>query len=173
MDCRIISANMGIVCHYYTVGMKHNSLGWTKLLSGLVPLVHGHCFGFHNSWTWRTYRHVLSSRLLLWTATIGCILWLWLLSDKSDRRQLENLLSWRESRFWQDIFHGLCPKCWSHYRLSRITLLHEANIEICKQFTSFLQFVKYTVSHLRQIHFGLFMQLMVYICKERKSQKIG
>ena len=53
-----------------------------------------------------------------------------------------------EVQFWHDLFHGLSHKCSKRFKYSRLRSLDVVNSEICEQFNSFLQCIKFTATHL-------------------------
>ena len=45
------------------------------------------------------------------------------------------------------------------------------NSEICEQFNSYLQCIKYTATHLTQSHFMLFTQFFIYLWNTEKTDR--
>ena len=72
-------------------------------------------------------------------------------------------------RFWHDLFHALNHICGINFRSTRVLGLDGANSEICEQFNSYLQCVKYTGSHLGQTNFMLFCQFFIYQWNKDKT----
>ena len=77
----------------------------------------------------------------------------------------------KETRFYHDIFHSFTHKCPVSFRSSRIRDLESVDSEICEQFNSFLQNIKYTCSHFTQSHYCFFLQLMIHFWN-KKTQTI-
>ena len=65
--------------------------------------------------------------------------------------------------FWHDLFHGFTHNCGECYKSTSVCGLTGINGEICEQFNSYLQSIKYTTTHLSQSHFMFFTQFL-YIC---------
>ena len=77
----------------------------------------------------------------------------------------------KETRFWHDIFHSFPHKCGNNFRSARILNLEGVNTEICEQWNSFLQCIKYTSSHLSQSHMMFFLQFMIYQFNSLKTKR--
>lgn len=77
----------------------------------------------------------------------------------------------KKTRFWHDIFHGITHVCGDCHKSTRITGMEAVNSEICEQFNSYLQCVKYTGSHLTQNHFMLLTQFFIYLYNNDKTEK--
>ena len=75
------------------------------------------------------------------------------------------------TRFWHDLFHGISHKCGSCFKSSRVCGMLGINSEICEQFNSYLQCVKFTGSHLSQSHFMFFVQFFIYLWNKEKTAK--
>ena len=75
----------------------------------------------------------------------------------------------RSVRFWHDLFHAINHICGINFRSTRVVGLDGANSEICEQFNSYLQCVKYTGSHLGQSNFMLFVQFFIYLWNKEKT----
>lgn len=78
---------------------------------------------------------------------------------------------WRCVRIWHDLFHGVTHKCHPLFISTRILGLLGTNTSICEQFNSYLQAVKYTGSHLSQLHFVLLIQFMIVQWNRAKTEK--
>jgi hypothetical protein len=74
-------------------------------------------------------------------------------------------------RFWHDVFHSVGHKCGCLFKSRRVTGLAGVNTEICEQFNSYLQCIKYTGSHLSQTHMMLFTQFMVHLFNQHKTER--
>ncbi len=75
----------------------------------------------------------------------------------------------RCTRFWHDLFHGVTHICGDCFKSDRIHGLKSPNTEICEQFNSYLQCMKFTGSHMSQEHFMLFAQFMIYRWNKDKT----
>ena len=74
------------------------------------------------------------------------------------------------TRFWHDLFHGTTHLCGDNFKSGRVKGLDGLNTEICEQTNSYLQCLKYTASHLSQVHFVLFMQFFLYLWNDEKTK---
>ncbi len=72
-------------------------------------------------------------------------------------------------RFWHDLFHSILHKCGFCFKSSRVCGMEGLNTEICEQFNSYLQCIKYTGSHLRQNLFVLMVQFFLYLYNKDKT----
>ena len=77
----------------------------------------------------------------------------------------------RCTRFWHDLFHGVTHKCGKCFKSTRVTGMSGVNSEICEQFNSYLQCIKYTATHLTQSHFMLFTQFFIYLWNTEKTDR--
>ena len=77
----------------------------------------------------------------------------------------------KNTRFWHDVFHGFSHKCSPSLKSSRIPALCTVNTEICEQFNSYIQSIKYTATHLSHEHFCFFLQFFIHRWNIRKSEK--
>ena len=59
--------------------------------------------------------------------------------------------------------------CGINFKSGRVLGLEGVNTEICEQFNSFLQCIKYTGSHLSQEHFTFFVQFFLYLMNKEKT----
>ncbi len=78
---------------------------------------------------------------------------------------------YRMMRVWHDLFHGFNHICVPCFKSTRVLGLGHMNSEICEQFNSYLQSIKFTGSHLSQTHFMLFSQFMIYLWNREKTVK--
>ena len=78
-----------------------------------------------------------------------------------------------ETRFWHDLFHSFTHTCRKCFKSSRICGLAGVNSKICEQFSSYLQCIKNTGSHLSQSHFMFFVQFFIYLWNCEKKTKIS
>ncbi len=74
----------------------------------------------------------------------------------------KSLISFKELGFGMIYSMGMHTNALT-YSSSQIGSLGVVDSEICEQFNSFLQNIKYTVSHLSQSHFCLYLQFMIYV----------
>ena len=78
---------------------------------------------------------------------------------------------WRESRFHHDIFHGFSHQCGIVYNSKRIPSLQKGiNSEICEQFNSFLQKMKYSARSMNKSHFLFFLQFFIHKWNDKKQK---
>lgn len=76
-------------------------------------------------------------------------------------------------RVWHDLFHGFNHICAPVFRSTRVHGLGGLNSEICEQFNSYLQSIKFTGSHLSQTNFMLFTQFMIFLWNREKTERLG
>ena len=74
-------------------------------------------------------------------------------------------------RAWHDLFHGCNHTCVPCFKSTRVQGLSHINSEICEQFNSYLQSIKFTGSHLSQTHFMLFTQFMIFLWNREKTKR--
>ena len=74
-------------------------------------------------------------------------------------------------QFFHDIFHGYSHKCSPVYKSSRLLGYEGINSEICEQFNSFIQCLKYTVRQMSQVHFVFYLQYFIHAWNQRKGAK--
>ena len=80
---------------------------------------------------------------------------------------------WRNTRFFHDIFHGYSHKCSSVYNSKRLPALKSGiNSEICEQFNSYIQKIKYSARAMSQSHFMFFVQFFIYQWNMKKRKKL-
>ena len=90
------------------------------------------------------------------------------LSEYSLNREPE---FFKETRFFHDIFHSFPHKCGQNFRSARLLGLDGVNTEICEQWNSFLQCIKFTASHLSQCHMMFFVQFMIAQFNKLKTRR--
>jgi hypothetical protein len=117
--------------------------------------IHGHCYGYHIIDGAEGRKDPFSS-LFKYTPVAPKELFYDFSCSLSEYCLNREPYFFRETRFWHDIFHGYSHKCSKAYRSSRILPLQAVNSEICEQFNSYLQCIKYTASHLSQSHYTFF-----------------
>ncbi|CAC5406280.1 unnamed protein product [Mytilus coruscus] len=77
---------------------------------------------------------------------------------------------WENTRFWHDLFHGYSHKCPYCYKSQRLAPLQGLNTEICEQFNSFIQKIKYSARSMTLEKFCFYLQFMIYHWCERKRE---
>ena len=77
----------------------------------------------------------------------------------------------RNIQFFHDIFHGYSHKCSPVYKSSRLLGFEGVNTEICEQFNSFIQCLKYTVRQMSQVHFVFYLQYFIHAWNRRKAAR--
>jgi len=73
-------------------------------------------------------------------------------------------------RFWHDLFHGINHICGDCFKSQRVLGLSDTDTEVCEQFNSYLQCIKYTASHFGQANFMLFTQFFIYLYNRRCTE---
>ena len=108
--------------------------------------VHGHCYGFHLISGGEERKGPFSSlfKYLPNAPTDLFYDFACQLSEYCLNREPQYFL---HARLWHDLFHGITHKCGKCFKSSRICGLVGINSEICEQFNSYLQCIKYTESH--------------------------
>ena len=130
--------------------------------------IHGHCYGFHlipvaegrKDPFFSTYKYLPEPPEEVFY-DFGCSL-----SEYSLNRAPSYS---RNIRFWHDVFHGLSHKCPFVYSFKRMGDSLNVNTEICEQFNSYIQCIKFTGSHLSQSHFCFFMQFFIKMWNDKKT----
>jgi hypothetical protein len=143
--------------------------GFSYMFLWFCP-VHGHCYGFHlvpssegrKDPFYSLYKYLPEPPEEVFY-DFACSL-----SEYSLNRAPKYA---RNIRFFHDVFHGFNHKCGFGFRSRRIPELQDYNTEVCEQFNSFIQCIKYTASHLSQPHFCLFMQFFIYLYNKDKTAK--
>ena len=132
--------------------------------------VHGHCYGFHLISRGEGRKGPFSSLFKYLPEAPGDIFYDFAcqLSEYCLNREPQYFL---HTRFWHDLFHGISHKCGKCFKSSRICGMVGINSEICEQFNSYLQCIKYTGSHLSQSHFMFFVQFFIYQWNTEKTAK--
>ncbi len=148
---------------------KVSSGGFGYLFLFFCP-IHGHCYGFHLV-DGAEGRKDPFSALYKYKPTPPTDLFYDFacqLNEYCLNREPE-FFKWM--RVWHDIFHGCNHVCVPCFKSTRVLGLTDVNSEICEQFNSYLQAIKFTGSHLSQTHFMLFVQFMVFLWNREKTQK--
>ena len=132
--------------------------------------IHGHCYGFHLIQGGEGRKDPFSSLFKYLPCAPEEIFYDFAcgLSEYILNREPQYFL---ETRFWHDLFHSFTHTCGKCFKSSRICELAGVNSEICEQFNSYLQCIKYTGSHLSQSHFMFFVQFFIYLWNCEKTTK--
>jgi hypothetical protein len=162
---KVVGESSSTTCSKIYPQVSHG--GYSYTFFWFCP-IHGHCYGFHaiNGPEGRKdpfaslykYMPVAPEEIFY---DFACSL-----SEYCLNREPE---FFRGTRFWHDIFHRFSHKCSKSFCSSRIMSLHHINSEICEQFNSYLQCIKYTASHLQQSHFTFFLQFFIYQWNVQKT----
>ena len=131
---------------------------------------HGHCYGFHLIDGGEGRKDPFSA-LYKYKPTppqeifydAACLLFEYGLNREPDY--------FKYVRIWHDLFHGVNHVCQPCFHSKRVLGLSGINTEICEQFNSYLKSIKFTGSHLSQIHFMLFAQFMILLWNRDKTDK--
>lgn len=144
--------------------------GTTYLFLWFDPL-HGHCYGFHIITTSEGRKDPFASAFMYMETPPEEIYY-----DFSCQLE-EYALNrephfWRDCRFYHDIFHGFSHKCPFVYNSKRVPALDiGTNSEICEQFNSYIQKIKYSARSMSQGHFMFYMQFFIHRWNEQKQRK--
>lgn len=132
--------------------------------------IHGHCYGVHLISGGEGRKDPFSSLFKYMPTAPTDIFYDFAcqLSEYCLNREPQYFLN---TRFWHDLFHGISHKCGKCFKSSRICGMVGINSEICEQFNSYLQCIKYTGSHLSQSHFMFFVQFFIYQWNIEKTAK--
>lgn len=144
--------------------------GTTYLFLWFDPL-HGHCYGFHIITTSEGRKDPFASAYMYMETAPNEVFY-----DFSC--QLEEYVLNREPKFWvmcrfyHDIFHGFTHTCPFVYKSRRIPAIDVGvNSEICEQFNSYLQKIKYSARSMSQSHFIFYLQFFIHRWNEEKEKK--
>ena len=77
----------------------------------------------------------------------------------------------KKCRTWHDLFHSFNHVCGEIFKSSRIPNL-TANTEICEQFNSYLQRLKWTCTHLGQERFCFILQYAIFKWNVKQTERI-
>ena len=132
--------------------------------------IHGHCYGFHLIAGGEGRKDPFASLFKFLPEAPTDIFYDFAcqLSEYCLNREPQYFL---QTRFWHDLFHGVTHKCGKCFKSTRICGMVGINSEICEQFNSYLQCIKYTGSHLSQSHFMFFVQFFIYLWNREKTAK--
>ncbi len=134
--------------------------GNSQLFLWFCP-IHGHCLGFHIMpgaegrkdpyASLVSYREKAPKRLYY---DFACQL-----SEYCMNRESGFFL---DTEFFHDVFHGFSHKCTVCFKSSRLVGFEKVDTEICEQFNSFIQFLKYGVRQMSQVHFVFHLQYFIH-----------
>lgn len=143
--------------------------GYGYMFIWFCPL-HGHCYGFHLIKGGEGRKDPFSSLFKYLPEPPSHVFFDFAcaLSEYCLNREPE---FFKNTRFWHDIFHSFPHKCGPNFRSVRIKGLEGVNSEICEQWNSYLQCIKYTASHLSQEHMMFFVQFLMYLKNMDKTKR--
>ena len=146
--------------------------GTTFLFLWFDPL-HGHCYGFHVINTSEGRKDPFASLYTFMEQCPEAVFY-----DFSC--QLEEYclnrepMFWRNCHFYHDIFHGFSHKCSFVYNSRRVPALARGiNSEICEQFNSYIQKIKFSARSMNQTHFMFYMQFFIHRWNEMKARELA
>jgi hypothetical protein len=141
--------------------------GWTYLFLWFCP-IHGHCYGFHIIQGAEGRKDPFSSVYRYMPQPPKEIFYDFAcsLSEYCLNREPDFFIN---TRTWHDVFHGVNHTCGKNFKCRRLATFSGYNTEICEQFNSFIQCIKYTGTHLSQSHFCFFVQFLIYIWNKKKT----
>ena len=146
--------------------------GTTYLFLWFDPIHYGHCYGYHIIPASEGRKDPFASAFLHMEKPPEEVFY-----DFSCQLE-EYCLNrepkfWRSCRFWHDIFHGYSHKCPYVYMSKRIPALRKANTEICEQFNSYIQKIKYSSRSMSQSHFTFYLQFFIHRWNLMKREKFN
>ena len=122
--------------------------------------VHGHSYGFHCINGGEGRKDVFSSLYKYLEKSpehifydFACQLYEYCLNREPEL--------FKNTSFWHDLFHSIGHVCGINFKSGHVRGLEGVNTEICEQWNSFLQCIKYTGSHLTQDHFSFLLQFFI------------
>jgi hypothetical protein len=141
--------------------------GWSYLFLWFCP-IHGHCYGYHVINGAEGRKDPFSSLVRYMPDPPREIFYDFAcsLSEYCLNREPQ---FFDNTRFWHDVFHSVTHICGRNFKSRRLPTFTGYNTEICEQFNSFLQCIKFTGTHLSQSHFCFFVQFFIYIWNQRKT----
>ena len=154
--------------HCKKVFVETTKSGMTYLFLWFDPL-HGHCYGFHVITTSEGRKDPFASALMYMENAPDEIFY-----DFSCRLE-EYCLNrepafFRNTRFYHDIFHGFSHKCEYVYNSRRVPALDIGiNSEVCEQFNSYIQKIKFSARAMNQSHFMFYLQFFIHLWNEKKQ----
>ena len=155
------------VCEKKFPRVSYGGFGYMFLL--FCP-THGHCYGFHLISGAKGRKDPFSS-LFKYMPEAPSEIFYDFACQYSEYCLNREPQYFKLTRFWHDLFHGIQHKCGEIFKSTRVSGFKGVNSEICEQFNSYLQCIKYTGSHLSQPHFMFFVQFFVYLWNKDKTTK--
>lgn len=141
--------------------------GFSYMFLWFCP-VHGHCYGFHLISGGEGRKDPFAS-LFKYVEQAPEVVFYDNACQMSEYCLNREPAFFRNSRFFHDCFHGFSHKCAKTFCSARIPSLR-VNSEICEQFNSRLQCIKYTGSHLSQPRFVFLAQLVLHYWNQEKTR---
>lgn len=145
--------------------------GWSNVMLFFCP-IHGHCYGF-SIIDGSEGRKDVFAPLFAYAESAPDDLFYDFACSLNEYCLNREPAFFKNTRFWEDIFHGVSHKCYLNYKSVRIANLRHVNSEICEQFNAFIQCIKYTATHLSQSHFCFFLQFMISIWQKNKTKSFS
>ena len=146
-----------------------SSGGWGYMFLFFCP-IHGHCYGFHLVDGAEGRKDPFSALYKYKpNAPKECFYDFACQLNEYALNREPAFFKWM--RVWHDLFHGCNHICVPCFKSTRVLGLKHINSEICEQFNSYLQSIKYTGSHLSQTNFMLFSQFMVFAWNREKTRR--
>ena len=144
--------------------------GTTYLFLWFDPL-HGHCYGFHIITMSEVRKDPFASAFLYMETPPNEVFYDFSCQLEEYALNREPMF-WRGCRFYHDIFHGFSHKCPCVYMSRRVPSLDVGiNSEICEQFNSYIQKIKYTARSMNQSHFMFYLQFFIHRWNVQKRHK--
>ena len=131
---------------------------------------HGHCYGFHIIPGSEGRKDPFASLYTHMEAPPDCVYYDFACNLHEYCLNRESGF-FKNVQFFHDIFHGYSHKCSDCYRSSRLLGFEAINSEICEQFNSFIQLLKYTVRQMSQVHFVFYLQYFIHVWNQRKASR--
>ena len=141
--------------------------GYSYMFLWFCP-VHGHCYGFHLISGGEGRKDPFSS-LFKYMERAPEVVFYDNACQLSEYCLNREPAFFKNTRFFHDCFHGFTHKCAKTFRSARLPSL-KVNSEICEQFNSRLQCIKYTGTHLSQARFVFLTQLVLHFWNQEKTQ---
>ena len=127
---------------YLYVNQKHSNRGFGYIFLWFCP-VHGHSYGFHCINGGEGRKDVFSSLYKYLEKPPEHIFYDFACQLREYCLNREPEL-FKNTRFWHDLFHSIGHVCGINFKSGHVRGLEGVNTEICEQWNSFLQCIKYT-----------------------------
>lgn len=141
--------------------------GYSYMFLWFCP-IHGHCYGFHLISGGEGRKDPFAS-LFKYLECAPEVIFYDNACQLSEYCLNREPAFFKNTRFFHDCFHGFAHKCAKTFRSARLPSL-QVNSEICEQFNSRLQCIKYTGTHLSQGRFVFLTQLVLHFWNQEKTQ---